>query len=159
MTQLNASSLEFVSADLTVIWFRRTAAHPTPFYFSLIMPRKAKRKAAPKVAEDGEPVEAQALRRSARIAAQPHPATLRRSARIASQPKPTTLRRSARIAAQPKPAKEPAKLPKKPAASRKERNAEKADTQEGSSPGESAKEVGIFPPYNVSWTLTFDAFV
>lgn len=150
MTQFDASSLEFISADLTVIWFRRTAAHPTPSYFLLIMARKAKRKAAPKVSQDGELIEAQTLRRSARIAAQQQPATLRRSARIASQAKPATLRRSARIAAQAKPAKEPAKLAKKPAAPCKKRNAEKADTREGSSPGESAKEVGIFPPYNVS---------
>lgn len=58
------------------------------------------RKAAPKVNEDGEPVEAQ------------------------------PPRRSTRISSQPKPDEEPAKPAKKPAAPRKKRNADEADAQD-----------------------------
>jgi peroxiredoxin Q/BCP len=59
------------------------------------------RRAAPKAAEDGEPAEAQAPRRSTRISSQP------------------------------KPDEEPAKPAKKPAAPRKKRNADEAGTQDG----------------------------
>jgi outer membrane biosynthesis protein TonB len=108
--------LEFASADLTLVWFRQTTARPTSSHLPLIMPRKA----APKVAEDGEPVEAQAPRRSTRISSQP------------------------------KPAEEPANPAKKPAAPRKKRNVEEADTQEENNQEDNAKKVGIFPPYDVS---------
>ena len=74
------------------------------------------RKAAPKVAEDGESMEAQAPRRSNRISSQP------------------------------KPAEEPAKPAKKPAAPRKKRSAEEGDTQDENGQEDSAKKVGIFSP-------------
>ena len=74
------------------------------------------RKAAPKVTEDGEPVEAQAPRRSTRISSQP------------------------------KPAEEPAKPTKKPAAPRKKRNVEEADAEDENGQEDSAKKVGIFCP-------------
>jgi len=74
------------------------------------------RKAAPKVTEDGEPVEAQAPRRSTRISSQP------------------------------KPAEEPAKPAKKPAAPRKKRHADEADAQDENGQEDSAKKVWIFSP-------------
>jgi len=72
------------------------------------------RKAAPKVAEDGEPVEAQ------------------------------VPRRSTRISSQPKPAEEPAKPARKPAAPRKKRSADEGDAQDEPGQEDSAKKVGIF---------------
>ena len=74
------------------------------------------RKAAPKVTEDGEPMEAQAPRRSNRISSQP------------------------------KPAEEPANPAKKPAAPRKKRNADEADARDENSQEESTKKVRIFSP-------------
>ena len=72
------------------------------------------RKAAPKVTEDGGPVDAQ------------------------------VPRRSTRISSQPKPVEEPAKPAKKPAAPRKKRNAEEGDVQDGTGQDDSAKKVGMF---------------
>ena len=72
------------------------------------------RKAAPKVIEDGEPIESQAPRRSTRISSQP------------------------------KPAEEPAKPAKRPAAPRKKRNADEADAQGENGQEDSAKKVRIF---------------
>lgn len=74
------------------------------------------RKAAPKATEDRESVEAQAPRRSTRISSQP------------------------------KPAEEPAKPTKKPAASRKKRNADEADAQDENGQEDSAKKVGMSSP-------------
>jgi len=71
------------------------------------------RKAAPKVAEDGEPVEAQAPRRSTRISSQP------------------------------KPAEEPARPAKKPAAPRKKRNVDEADTQHENDQEDGAKKAKL----------------
>jgi hypothetical protein len=87
------------------------------------------RKAAPKVTEEGDPVEAQAPRRSTRISSQP------------------------------KPAEEPAKPAKEPAAPRKKRNVEEADTHDEHGHEDSAKKVGIIPPCNVSRTPMFSVFV
>ena len=72
------------------------------------------RKAASKATEDGEPVEAQAPRRSTRISSQP------------------------------KPAEESAKPAKKPAAPRKKRNADEADAQDENDQEDSAKKVEMF---------------
>ena len=71
------------------------------------------RKAAPKVIEDGEPIEAQ------------------------------VPRRSLRISSQPKPDEETAKPAKKPAAPRKKRHVDEADAQDDNSQEDSAKKVGI----------------
>ena len=69
------------------------------------------RKAAPKAAEDGEPVEAQ------------------------------VPRRSNRISSQPKLAEEPVKPAKKPAAPRKKRNADEAGAQDEAGQEDGTKKV------------------
>lgn len=72
------------------------------------------RKAASKVAEDGEPAGSQ------------------------------VPRRSTRISSQQKPVEEPVKPAKKPAAPRKKRNADEADAQDENGQEDSTKKVRIF---------------